>query len=804
LPPLPPGLVTGAAVTARGVRWRVHAIVGHADCSELHLAAEAGTDHRVLLWPFDRPQRVASDRKFKVLRLAAWTRAVGIAAANALGPLTPRAARASAIVHPYQLAPAVAIAEGAARVLLADEVGLGKTAQAGWIVADLLERERDARVLVAVPAGLRAQWAAELARLFGIRVTEAGGPWLRQMVAELPADVNPWMPPGVYLGSLDFLKRPDVASSLTSLVWDLLIVDEAHTAMAPTDRHGALARVARRSRKVVAITATPYSGDSAGFASLTRLGAMPGEEPPLLFRRSREDVGDVRRRRHRFAAVRLTRTEIRLQRMLERYTRHVWRYAPADSEGARLAMIILRKRALSSPCAAARSLVRRFELLRGVAAPPRQLSLFDDDQQEDDELSNPALGVPGLPDAASEHRWLAALVDAAQNATAHDSKQQHLLRFLTRAAGEPVIVFTEYRDTLHQLVRALPAALQLHGGMTGGERTVVQRQFNTEGGVLLATDAAAEGLNLQHRCRVVVNYELPWNPARLEQRIGRVDRIGQRRTVHAVTLVARDTAEDLVLANLARRLERVAATLGERDRLASFLTDTRLARMVIGRIPFRASGAEIEAPLPPVKRAVWTDPAVPEGAPERCALLKASDEVRRRLNGSSEWNIVVSRLRASAALAPGFVFVVRHAAQTVDGGVAAECAIAIHSPREQLSKPRTRAEALALAHGAAASVDLDAMRIAPGVTGWFDEVSRIHRKCIDLRIARETLLREPSETTVEVQQGLFDRRALNAAEAVGHVKDNLHHEHQRQIDRLECSRSLRLSVAVAAILIVWR
>ena len=76
---------------------------------------------------------------------------------------------------------------------------------------------------------------------------------------------------------------------------------------------------------------------------------------------------------------------------------------------------------------------------------------------------------------------------------------------------------------------------------------------------------------------MVVNYELPWNPARLEQRIGRVDRIGQQRTVHAITLVARDTAEDLVIANLARRLARVVATLGEQDRLGAFLTDARMA-----------------------------------------------------------------------------------------------------------------------------------------------------------------------------------------------------------------------------------
>ena len=108
----------------------------------------------------------------------------------------------------------------------------------------------------------------------------------------------------------------------------------------------------------------PFSGDTAGFSSMAALGAAPGEPPPLMFRRSREDVGDPRRRRHRFAGVRITRAESRLQRLLERYSRDVWRDAPADVEGARLAVTILRKRALSSAAAAARSLRRRLELLR--------------------------------------------------------------------------------------------------------------------------------------------------------------------------------------------------------------------------------------------------------------------------------------------------------------------------------------------------------------------------------------------------------------------------------------------------------
>ena len=129
---------------------------------------------------------------------------------------------------------------------------------------------------------------------------------------------------------------------------------------------------------------------------------------------------------------------------------------------------------------------------------------------------------------------------------------------------EPIIVFTEYRDTLDALESAigdLRKTTTLHGGQTPQERRNAVDAFTSGAAdLLLATDAGAEGLNLQSRCRLVVNLELPWNPTRLEQRIGRVDRIGQTRTVHAINLFAEGTAESTVLAGLLRRLERIHAS----------------------------------------------------------------------------------------------------------------------------------------------------------------------------------------------------------------------------------------------------
>jgi superfamily II DNA or RNA helicase len=786
LPTLPPGVAPGRRVSVRSADWRVAAVVDHDDCRELHLHAASG-EARTLLWPFDRAAAIDGPRPLRVVPLRAWARRL----ADARSEVDPRAPRAAfhGDVLPYQLAPAAAIASGVARVLLADEVGLGKTIQAGWILADLLAREPAARALIAVPAGLRDQWTSELGARFGLTPEHVDAAWLRAAVASRPADVSPWAAPGAYLGSIDFLKRPDVAGALAGTTWDLLIVDEAHAATAPTERHAVLARIAAESRRIVLISATPYSGDTAGFASLLSLGAVAGDAAPVMFRRSRDEVNDRRRRRHRFTTVRIGRAETRLQRLLERYTRDVWREAPGDADAARLAMTILRKRALSSPAAALRSILRRQALLAGLTPVPRQLSLFDEEPEADETLSDAALATPGLADTGLEARWLAALVDAAERAATSDSKKRLLLRLLARVKGEAVMVFTEYRDTLRELTAVVPRALELHGGLTSAERAAVQRAFNERGGVLFATDAAAEGLNLQQRCRLVVNYELPWNPARLEQRIGRVDRIGQRRTVHAISLVARDTAEDLVVASLARRLARVAVTLGERDRLAAFLNDARTARSVITGTPLDVSPEDV--PLPLLPRSSPADYPVARIAAS-LAGGKSSDTGATR----------VSTTRARGAVAPGSIAVVRVAAVT-DRGTVAERSLLVHLSDPAGVRPRRPADARDRA-ARVVTIAEETVRSLPEVSEWHAGVSEIHRAAVRSRMAREEQLGRVPQLPVPVQPGLFDRRALKDAELRQDAGERRRREHDRHLRALAASLDIRLECTVAAVLIAWR
>jgi hypothetical protein len=416
-----------------------------------------------------------------------------------------------------------------------------------------------------------------------VAAVNADASWLRIAGRSLPPDLNPWSPPGTYVASFDFIKRPEALRPIEALRWDLVVVDEAHAAGLATDRRAAIDAIARTARQVLLLTATPPA-DALQFAALCRIGAAADEEGPVFFQRgpgSEREPG----RRSILLATRLSVAERRLHRLLERYTTLVWREAVrSGNANARLATIVLRKRALSSAASLAQSLERRKELLAGVRRPEDVQLLLplgdQDDEGLDEAVSDELLGAAGLLDAASEQRWLQIVLDAALS-VAVEGKVRVLLRLLRRIR-EPALVFTEYRDTLERLRGALEQAglpvSVLHGGLSAAERRDALTGAGRSGGALLATDAASEGLNLQHAFRIVIHFELPWNPMRLLQRAGRVDRIGQRHRVHEVAFVASDTAEALVLAPLARRaLGRFA---GGGRRMLQLLTESQVARAV--------------------------------------------------------------------------------------------------------------------------------------------------------------------------------------------------------------------------------
>jgi hypothetical protein len=257
-----------------------------------------------------------------------------------------------------------------------------------------------------------------------------------------------------------------------------------------------------------------------------------------------------------------------------------------------LALSVLHKRAFSSAWSLAQSVERRLTALTRPddASGGEQLALPLGDPTGDFVLvDQPPLWPDDLrmADRAHERRLLTALLSSARTASVAETKLRRLDTLLRRTR-EPAVVFTEYRDTLaHVRQRLTRPTVVLHGGLAREERVKVLAEFAAApAAVLLATDAAAEGLNLHVHCRLVINLELPWNPMRLEQRIGRVDRIGQRRAVHAFHLIAEDTGEVRVLDRLRSRVAAAGADIGVSDPLGDH--DERVVASLV------ITGAEID------------------------------------------------------------------------------------------------------------------------------------------------------------------------------------------------------------------
>jgi superfamily II DNA or RNA helicase len=551
----------GDRVRVRRQRWRVTSVTPYEACAIVTLSGQDDANFgvtRSILTPFEHVDGIAPRCQPRIVRPARWRRVCRhLIANNGHAGTLRRAAAARVDILPYQLEPALAIVEGrGSRVLIADEVGLGKTIQAGLIMTELRARGAAPRILVLTPAGLRDQWADELARRFDLHFSIIDAREAVRLRSERPVGVNPWTTEPLAIASIDYIKRPEVAPAVAEMPWDMVVVDEAHHVADGTARRDAVSSVCATAGYVVLLTATPHSGDTTAFEALCAIGAH--EDRLLVFRRTRHDAGFSASRRMHELRVTPTTAERQMHACLAAFVRAVWREQGRDP-GVVLATSTLRKRALSSAFALLQSVRRHLERL-GDPTPldePSQLSLpWNEESGELDSAdAAPLWTIPALRDVREERSLLVRLAAAAASAARDESKIAALRRLLRRLR-EPLIVFTEYRDTLLHVQGAVaPWAAVIHGGLSRDERREALNAF-ASAGLLLATDAAGEGLNLHEVSRIVINLELPWNPMRLEQRIGRVDRIGQTRRVHAFHLIAAATSEARLLNRLKARVAR--------------------------------------------------------------------------------------------------------------------------------------------------------------------------------------------------------------------------------------------------------
>lgn len=744
----------GAIVNLRGERWRVARVDKYEKCSVLTLdgrnAANAHSRVRVIE-PFDRPTPAAAGQMVRRKRRTVLRTALA-AIANprpAIGLWT--AAEASIDLLPHQLEPALAVLRGATRLLLADAVGLGKTIQAGLILAELRERGWADRALVLCPAGLRATWAHELEQRFHIECQVLDQSAIAESVAAVPPGINPWSSHATVVASIDFIKRPEVLAALSEVALDVLIADEAHHLTPGTDRAGAVARLASRTPWCVLVSATPHSGDVAAFTYLTSLGSHG--DPIAIFRRTRREGALGTARRERIISVRSTEAELRLLGAVEGYARDLWRGHGAHDHAVQLVAITIARRAASSALALERTLTRRLSLL-GVSPEPTQAALPWEDEDDSDGAGNAdMLSRPGLANEREERLRIEHLLTLVRESAA-GSKIRWLLGMLARIK-EPAIVFTEYRDTVDAVLTALPPAIRA-GSISGVLPAQVRRQvvesFNRgDLDVLVATDAAGEGLNLHYRCRLVIDLELPWNPLRLEQRIGRVDRLGQQRRVHAIRLFHPQTVEERVLECLRLR-QRRAALSGEH---AATMSESDVARAILDE------GVAASEGIPAIHSSV-----VPAVAAEMERLTRQRTQPRHDRSGIDQALWASPRHRRSSELVALQTVSCTSGVGTVIGeGV---CAQLIEARAPQYGKQWRDIILAAVSHPLTTTVRAHARDCC-------DAVARDLQPLRDRVGARLMAIRNQAaaERTREIQRSLFDRRAEDVAAHAGEVASQL-------------------------------
>ncbi len=535
----------------------------------------------------------------------------------------------SVIPLPHQIrALSRAVTNDRVRYLLADEVGLGKTIEAGLILKELKLRGLVKRILVIAPKGLVTQWVSEMqihfAETFQLVLpddiktlkritsttklidknndfsdTQPANAW--QMFSQLVVPMDSVKPlekrRGWNLDQITEYNR-ERFEDLISAGWDLVIVDEAHRLGGSTDQ---VARfklgqgLSEAAPYLLLLSATPHQGKTDAFHRLVSL--IDSHEFPDISSVTRERVHPYVIRTEKRMAIdaegkplfKPRRTQLIsisweerhynqqiLYKAVTEYVREGYNQAIREKRSyIGFLMILMQRLVVSSTKAIRTTLEKRLDVL---STPDEQLTLFslgsedewsDLDGQEQIEL----LLKTNLKSLKNERAEVKLLLEAAARCEkcGPDAKAESLLEWIYRLQSEEndpdlkVLIFTEFVPTQEMLRNFLVergfSVVCLNGSMNMEERIKVQESFANDDRILISTDAGGEGLNLQF-CHVVINYDIPWNPMRLEQRIGRVDRIGQSKIVQAINFVFEDSVEHRVREVLEEKLNVIFDDLG--------------------------------------------------------------------------------------------------------------------------------------------------------------------------------------------------------------------------------------------------
>lgn len=540
--------------------------------------------------------------------------------------------RSRVIPEEYQLVPLIMTMDmPKVRMLIADDVGLGKTIEAGLIIKELLVRNRAKRVLIVTPANLREQWKGALDYFFHLDARIISTRHRRAMERELPPGTNPWEHYDLLIASIDYVKSDPTRHHVYEQEWDAVVIDEAHNCAKPHQiqksqkidmkRYEFTQEISKKCRHLLLLTATPHNGYSDSYASLFAhldMGLVSGPEHNqrvmkdkainFVVQRRRKDVLEwikasggrevpFPERNQKEPSIPMSAPQKNAIEKVETFTKHISRVAKEEGKKYRCLMagwtvMHFHKRALSSPQALVRSLRNRIKKVEdkiedqevedttGITLPVARAVTLDEDpgeklteEEAKEHLEKEIFGT--IETQSMELVLLRDALEAAKKITPpRDQKLQKLKSILLeRLRIKPkLIIFTKYKDTLDYLEKQIGDDKSLkdirvqtiHGEMSEGERKQIFLDFQESGkAVLIATDCISEGIDLQYMSSQLVHYELPWNPNRLEQRNGRIDRYGQReKEVYIRMLVMEDALDAAILKVLIKKAEQIRKDYG--------------------------------------------------------------------------------------------------------------------------------------------------------------------------------------------------------------------------------------------------
>ena len=555
------------------------------------------------------------------------------------------ASRIDPLPHQFEAVYAHLLSRPVVRALLAHDAGAGKTIMAGMLIKELKRRQGVRRILVVAPAGLTGQWRRELLTKFGEDFTIIS----REFMQDRHLDsLDVWRETDFAIVSIDYARQKRMRQALETVEWDLVVVDEAHKMAAYQRRPNASLEktqnyelgevLSRHTTHFLLMTATPHKGDPDNYRLLISLvdpqwgdatQYTDGGANPVVLRRTKEEMRKpdgqplYPERLVEPIDYSLSQQEGDLLEAVQKFIRKRYERAKsANKQSAAFALVMLERRLASSPYALRESLKRmrnRLEERRRKGRIPA-VDVDDGAWEEWEDLtegerwaresraeSDAADLVPGKQIGA-EMRQLDTLLAATEAINRQGSQQK--IKALRDACdlwvgeqGQQLIIFTEFKDTLDYLLARLAewgyTTTQIHGGMAQKERRKAEKAFwEGTARVLVATEAAGEGINLQC-CHVMVNFDLPWNPCRLEQRMGRIHRYGQPApAVFIFNLVATNSMEDEVKQALLNKMDQMRRDLGDKvfDVVGSVLWhEARGLREVLERVALGEKEAVEEA-----------------------------------------------------------------------------------------------------------------------------------------------------------------------------------------------------------------